>query len=82
MTGHKHLVKVSKLAGQWALLLSAVKSSFVPREKSLALEVIPNHESNDPFFKSGFCHLLLSPYCVGRRHDNLSVQINLAKFAK
>lgn len=64
MTEHRLLVKVSKLAGQWALLLSAVNSSFVPREKSLALEVIPNHESNDPLLKSGFsvtccCHLIV-----------------------
>lgn len=55
-------VTVTTLAGQWALLLFAADTSFLPGEKSLLLEVILNHQSNEPLLKSGFsvtwcCHL-------------------------
>lgn len=42
------------MAGQWTLLLFAANSSFLPDEKSLLLEDILNHQSNEPLLKSGF----------------------------
>lgn len=51
------------LAGRWALLLFAANTSFLPDEKSLLLEVILNHQSNEHLLKSGFsvtcCYLLI-----------------------
>lgn len=71
---------VSKLAGQWPLLLSAVNSFSVPGEKSPLIEVILNHDSNDPFPEIWLlCHLLLSPYYVELRPGHMAMQMNPSK---
>lgn len=44
----------NSLAGRWALLLFAANTFCLPDEKSLLLEVILNHQSNEPLLKSGF----------------------------
>lgn len=44
----------NSLAGRWALLLFAANTSCLPDEKSLSLEVILNHQSNEPLLKPGF----------------------------